>query len=91
MAREGRPLFKIIFQNFINSFRIRQIKGNLKGEDHLGNKYFEIPADASRGKSKRSRWFEPPGEKSMNDPDDHGHELSAEWESWLRGRRYVLI
>lgn len=90
MAREGRPLFKIIFQNFINSFRLRQIKGDYKGEDHLGNKYYEILANASRGKSKRSRYFEPPGERSTSDPEDHGHELSAEWESWLRGRRFLL-
>lgn len=87
MAREGRPLIRIIFQNFINSFRPRQLKGNYMGEDYLGNKYYEIPADPSRGKRKTSRYFEPPGERDRNDPDDHGHELTAEWESWLRGRR----
>lgn len=87
MAREGRPLFRIIFQNFINSFRPRQIKGNLMGEDYLGNKYYEIPADPKLGQRKSSRWFEPPGKRDINDPEDHGHELTAEWESWLRGRR----
>jgi hypothetical protein len=83
MAREGRPLIRIIIQNFLNSFKPRQIRGDLKGEDYLGNKYYEIPADPSRGKRKPSRWFEPPGKPE----DDHGHELTAEWESWLRGRR----
>jgi NADH dehydrogenase [ubiquinone] 1 alpha subcomplex assembly factor 2 len=93
MAREGRPIFRIIFQNFINSFRPRQMKGNYIGEDYLGNKYYEIPADAKTGKRKTSRWFEPPASSTKssftesNDPDDHGHELTAEWESWLRGRR----
>lgn len=83
MAREGRPLFKIIFQNFINSFRPRQIKGDLIGEDYLGNKFYEITKTGQR----KARWFVPPGKTDMNDPEDHGHELSSEWESWLRGRR----
>lgn len=51
------------------------------GEDYFGNKYYEIPKDVSRGKSKTSRWFEP-AEK-----DNHEQEMAAEWESWLRGRR----
>lgn len=84
MAREGRPLFRIIFQNFINSFRPRQLKGNYMGEDYLGNKFYEIEA---RPGQKKARWFEPPGKRDINDPEDHGHELTAEWESWLRGRR----
>lgn len=91
MAREGRPLFRIILQNFINSFRPRKIKGNFIGEDYLGNKFYEIPANPALGQRKASRWFEPPGKKSSfeesQDPEDHGHELTAEWESWLRGRR----
>jgi hypothetical protein len=57
------------------------------GEDYLGNKYYEIPADPKLGQRKASRWFEPPGKRDINDPEDHGHELTAEWESWLRGRR----
>lgn len=81
MSSKGRPLIKIIFQNFIKSFRPRQMKGNLIGEDYFGNKFYEIPADASRGKSKTSRWFEPV------EKDNHMQEMTAEWESWLRGRR----
>ena len=69
MAKEGRPLIQIIIRNFLNSFRPRQIRGDLKGEDYFGNKYYEIPADPSRGKRKPSRWFEPPGKPE----DDHGH------------------
>lgn len=37
--------------------------------------------DSSRGKSKTSRWFEPPEE------ENHEQEITAEWEAWLRGRR----
>lgn len=76
-----RGLMKILFQTFINSFRPRQIKGNLKGEDYFGNKFFEIPADPSGGRRKRARWFEPP------EKENHEQEMAAEWESWLRGRR----
>lgn len=83
MAREGRPIIRILIQNFFNSFRPRQIKGDLKGEDYFGNKFYEIKADPSKGKRKTSRWFEPPGKPEL----DHGHEITAEWESWLRGRR----
>lgn len=72
---------KILWQNFINSFRIRQVKGDLKGEDYFGNKFYEIPKDLSKGKTKTSRWFEPV------EKDNHEQEMSSEWESWLRGRR----
>jgi len=51
------------------------------GEDYFGNKYYEIPKDPSRGKSKTSRWFKPP------EKDNHEQEMTAEWASWLRGRR----
>jgi NADH:ubiquinone oxidoreductase subunit len=84
MANEGsRRIWMIAFRNFINSFRPRQIQGNYMGEDYLGNKYYEIPANPSKGKRKTSRWFEPAEKTDI----DHGHELTAEWESWLRGRR----
>lgn len=86
MSSNGRPLMKILFQNFINSFRPRQIKGNLIGEDYFGNKFYEIPKDLAKGKNKRSRWFEPAVDK-----EDHEQEMAAEWESWLRGRRWVKV
>lgn len=76
-----RDLLKIIFQNFINSFRPRQIRGNFMGEDYFGNKYYEIPADPSTGKRNPSRWFEPPDKEAFD------QELTAEWEAWLRYRR----
>lgn len=83
MSNKGRPILKILFQNFINSFRPRQLRGDLKGEDYFGNKYYEIPADPTKGKRKPSRWFVPAEKSDV----DHGHEMTAEWESWLRGRR----
>jgi NADH dehydrogenase [ubiquinone] 1 alpha subcomplex assembly factor 2 len=81
MASKGRPLMQIVFKNFINSFRPRQLKGDFKGEDYFGNKFYEIPKDLNRGKSKTSRWFEPP------EKENHEQEMAGEWESWLRGRR----
>lgn len=81
MASKGRPVLKILFKTFIDSFRIRQIKGDFKGEDYFGNKFYEIPKDLSKGKSKASRWFEPP------EKENHEQEMTAEWASWLRGRR----
>ncbi|XP_037960450.1 NADH dehydrogenase [ubiquinone] 1 alpha subcomplex assembly factor 2 [Teleopsis dalmanni] len=79
--KPSRDLFLNILKNFINSFRPRQIRGNYIGEDYFGNKYYEIPANPSTGKSKTSRWFEP------RDKDAFDQELTAEWEAWLRGRR----
>lgn len=86
MSKPPRSIFKYIMTNFFNSFRPRQIRGNLMGEDYFGNKYYEIPASARLGKRKPERWFEPAGDKEAFD-----RELTAEWESWLRGRRWVSI
>lgn len=60
--------------------------GNLMGEDYFGNKYFEIPANPNIGKRRPERWFEPSGDRDAFD-----RELTAEWEAWLRHRRYFLI
>lgn len=76
-----RSLMKILFSNFINSFKPRQLKGNPVGEDYFGNKYFEIPADSSLGQRRPQRWFEP------TEKEAYGQEITAEWEAWLRGRR----
>lgn len=76
-----RRVFLAIFKNFINSLKPRQFRGNLKGTDYFGNKYFEIPANPSTGKRRDSRWFEPP------EKDNFEQEMPAEWEAWLRGRR----
>lgn len=52
------------------------------GEDYFGNKYYEIPANPSIGKRKASRWFEPADKEAFD------QERTAEWDAWLRGRRY---
>jgi hypothetical protein len=45
MAQEPtRRVWKILFETFLKSFRVRQIRGNFMGEDYFGNKYYEIPA-----------------------------------------------
>ncbi|OXA63478.1 NADH dehydrogenase [ubiquinone] 1 alpha subcomplex assembly factor 2 [Folsomia candida] len=79
-----RDILKMIWTNFIKSFRPRQITGNLIGKDRFGNQYFEIPPNPSIGKRKAERWFQPTGK---NELDHFDKELPAEWESWLRGRR----
>ncbi|XP_028159064.1 NADH dehydrogenase [ubiquinone] 1 alpha subcomplex assembly factor 2 [Ostrinia nubilalis] len=81
MSGESRHVWRIVFRNFINSLRPRQITGNSMGKDYLGNAYFEIPADPQRGKRKPTRWYDPPKGQDFQDP------IPAEWESWLRYRR----
>lgn len=83
MAQQPAPrgIIRIILKNFINSFKPRQIQGNLVGSDYFGNKYYEIPANPSVDKRRASRWFKPP------EKDDFMQEMPAEWEAWLRGRR----
>lgn len=76
-----RSLLREILRNFVNSLRPRQISGDLRGTDYFGTKYYEIPADPSRGKRRPSRWFEP------HDKEEFQQEMPAEWESWLRFRR----
>lgn len=80
-APQSRNLIAVIFRNFINSLRPRQMRGTLIGTDYFGNKYYEIPANPQLGKRKPSRWFEPV------EKDDFQQEMPAEWEAWLRGRR----
>ncbi|XP_067015871.1 NADH dehydrogenase [ubiquinone] 1 alpha subcomplex assembly factor 2 isoform X1 [Anabrus simplex] len=81
MAQEGRSILAMIFRNFIQSLKPRQIIGTPVGKDYFGNKYFEIAADPRIGKRKPSRWFEP------TEKDNFEQEIPAEWEAWLRGRR----
>ncbi|XP_049289575.1 NADH dehydrogenase [ubiquinone] 1 alpha subcomplex assembly factor 2 [Anopheles funestus] len=76
-----RNLLRIVLDNFLKSFRPRQIKGNFVGEDYFGNKYYEIPPDPSVGRRRASRWFEPTAKEAYD------QEITAEWEAWLRGRR----
>jgi len=42
MAKE-RGIIRMIINNFINSLRPRQMKGNLMGKDNFGNQFYEIP------------------------------------------------
>lgn len=81
----SRSILNMIFTNFWKSFRPRQITGNYMGDDYFGNKYYEIPANPSIGKRKASRWFEPVNKI------DFDQERTAEWDAWLRGRRYVPL
>lgn len=76
-----RRVYLAILINLINSLKPRQFRGNHKGTDYFGNKYFEIPANPAGGKRRASRWFEPP------DKENFEQEMPAEWEAWLRGRR----
>ncbi|XP_054261109.1 NADH dehydrogenase [ubiquinone] 1 alpha subcomplex assembly factor 2 [Macrosteles quadrilineatus] len=80
MQKKERDLVLTIFKNLFNSLKPRKFTGELKGTDHFGNKYFEIPADDNR--NKRARYFEPIGKE-----DGFDREVPAEWEAWLRGRR----
>lgn len=52
------------------------------GNDYYGIKYFEKPADPSRGRMNPTRYFEVPDRQSYCQEN-----LPAEWDSWLRGRR----
>lgn len=54
------------------------------GTDHLGNTYWEIPADPSRGIRKPKRGFEG---KDYVAEDSGTVELPMEWQAWLRMRR----
>merc|ERR1719228_1976462 len=81
--------------NFWNSLvRGRHLDQATKvvGEDIFGNRYYEIPADPSRGKRRGRRWFTNEGSK-YHDPRDHTNiqgfdsEIPSEWDSWLRFRR----
>ncbi|XP_063235876.1 NADH dehydrogenase [ubiquinone] 1 alpha subcomplex assembly factor 2 [Bacillus rossius redtenbacheri] len=81
MAKEGRGIVATILKNLVNSLRPRQMFGNEMGKDHLGNTYFEIPADPRAGKRRAERWFAP------KEKEDFEQQVPAEWEAWLRGRR----
>merc|ERR1711862_600720 len=72
----------------------RQLDQEVKviGNDIFGNRYYEIPADPSRGKRRGRRWFT---HESSNHQDPRIHtnvdgfdnEIPSEWDSWLRFRR----
>ena len=43
MAYRSHPL-KTLFMSFYNSITKKRIKGDFKGDDYFGNKYYELPA-----------------------------------------------
>ncbi|VVC95180.1 unnamed protein product [Leptidea sinapis] len=81
MPGEHRYVWRIAFKNFIDSLKPRPIQGNKIGKDYIGNKYYEIPADPSRGKRRTTRWYDPA--KGLDFQD----KIPSEWEAWLRMRR----
>ena len=81
-------VLSMIWNNFVKSLKPRQQMGTLIGEDYFGNRYYEIPVQKNSLKRRPERWFEPPGNADMNDIFDS--EITSEWESWLRHRRYLF-
>ncbi len=66
--------------------------GTLIGKDPFGNRYYELPADPSRGKRRPQRWYISPDtyQKEALGRDSAGGfdaKMPSEWESWLRHRR----
>ncbi|KAK7073589.1 hypothetical protein SK128_004802 [Halocaridina rubra] len=82
MSGKTRSLFGNVLKNFVNSLKPRQTVGVLAGDDYHGNKYYEIPAEPSKGKRYPKRWFVPP--KDMRYDQE---KMPAEWDAWLRNRR----
>ena len=79
----GLGFLQKIFYN-MGRGRHNEKKQRIVGTDHLGNKYYEIPADPSRGIRRPKRGFE-------NDKTDYSEsgtvEIPMEWQAWLRLRR----
>lgn len=86
MSRGRANVWEIVWNNFVKSLKPRQRTGTYMGEDYFGNKYYEIPAQPQIGKRRPERWFVP----TDNKHDNFDKELTAEWESWLRHRRYAM-
>lgn len=88
-SRGGRSILAYIWNNFKSSISNSPLKreGKLMGTDYFGNKYFERPAQPQIGKRRPERWFE----HAENPDENFDKELTAEWESWLRHRRYSSI
>lgn len=82
-------VFSFIWKNMVKSVKPRQQIGTFVGEDYFGNRYFEIPIQKHSLKRRPERWYQPPGRTDYVNNFDT--ELTAEWESWLRHRRYDCI
>jgi len=87
------PFSRIVRGIIENLTRGKGPQGGVQvGTDPFGNRYFEIPADPSRGKRRPIRWYDAPNtnQKEIFGVDIAGGfdaKLPAEWESWLRMRR----
>ncbi|KAK7100275.1 NADH dehydrogenase [ubiquinone] 1 alpha subcomplex assembly factor 2-like [Littorina saxatilis] len=75
----------LISRIFANIFPPRPTKSRFVGEDHLGNRYYELDKD-KEGERRGSRWVESPG---MEEDPTFVPEVPVEWDSWLRRRRNV--
>ncbi|OWF38126.1 Mimitin, mitochondrial [Mizuhopecten yessoensis] len=80
MERKGSSLLRI-FRHFWNSFGAPN--SILKGEDHLGNKYYERLADERRNR-KGWRYVKPFHRQTKVDSE---LEIPTEWNAWLRHSR----
>eukprot|EP00093_Oithona_nana_P007446 07446.XXX_347454_346845_1 [CDS] Oithona nana genome sequencing. len=96
MANKVRPgpLARLVtnFMNSLKNGRHIDSKSQVVGEDYIGNRYFEIPADPSHGKRRPRRWFTSPASnyhdpRGSNITEGFDNEVPSEWESWLRNRR----
>lgn len=88
------PLARLVtnFMNSLKNGRHIDSKSQVVGEDYIGNRYFEIPADPSHGKRRPRRWFTSPASnyhdpRGSNITEGFDNEVPSEWESWLRNRR----
>ncbi|KAF2346374.1 NADH dehydrogenase [ubiquinone] 1 alpha subcomplex subunit 12 [Trinorchestia longiramus] len=87
-APPPRRVWLKVFQNLMKSLSPGYVRassvggGKYIGDDYMGNKYFEKPADPERGRNIATRYFE------VADHENYCQEnLPSEWDSWLRHRR----
>lgn len=78
MSKDGRPIFKEVWRQFIRSLTPK-VSRQFVGKDVNGIKYYEdFGGRGTAGKNSRRYYVS---------PEDMIPELPAEWESWLRHRR----
>ena len=96
MANKVRPgpLARLVtnFMNSLKNGRHIDSKPQVVGEDYIGNRYYEIPANPSHGKRRPRRWYTSPASnyhdpRGSNITEGFDNEVPSEWESWLRNRR----
>lgn len=77
----GLGVFQKIFANLRSRVKHEGREAFEVGKDHLGNRFFESPADPARGIRLPKRWYVGASQDSWSNP------LPPEWEAWLRYRR----